>query len=163
MKSFTLTPEITLYLGDTPPRPFIAPQERLEWINALNSGEYLQGLGQLKNVNAVDGIPRYCCLGVKSELESDENNKFIDDKFQTSDGTSSECCYIGKCKALGSLGYFPNYTYVKLNIIYNSIKTSLAECNDHGIPFPLIAQIINIVWCSETWFPYYVPPTTNLS
>lgn len=156
MRTIELTPEVTLYLVSIPPQHFIPPQERLKWIDALNSGKYLQGPGQLKLVNTEDGIPRYCCLGVKSELESDENNKFIDDKFHTADGGVSESCYIGKCKALGNLGYFDNNGYVKSNG-FAGTKTSLAQCNDHGIPFPVIAQIINIIWCSETWFPYYNP------
>lgn len=38
----------------------------IKWAEALESGEYEQGVGNLRRLD--DGAPRYCCLGVLSDL-----------------------------------------------------------------------------------------------
>lgn len=38
-----------------------------QWVTALESGEYRQTTGTLRNI-AEDGTPQYCCLGVLCDL-----------------------------------------------------------------------------------------------
>lgn len=40
---------------------------KAQWVQALRSGNYVKGLGNLK-AEYVDGLVRYCCLGVLCEL-----------------------------------------------------------------------------------------------
>lgn len=42
------------------------PEIKELWISALRSGDYKQGRGVLKNT--VNGVDKYCCLGVLCEL-----------------------------------------------------------------------------------------------
>ena len=80
-----------------------------KWVEALCSGEFNQGDGQLRNDN------RYCCLGV-----------------------------------LGSIAVFPysaeggflckSGVYVFLP---EKIQEALAELNDDGVPFEVIAGLID--------------------
>lgn len=44
------------------------PEVKREWLEALRSGDYVQGDGMLK-MTTVDGTdPRFCCMGVLCEL-----------------------------------------------------------------------------------------------
>ena len=38
------------------------------WVDALRSGEYTQGFGELQQVDRQTGKCSYCCLGVANEL-----------------------------------------------------------------------------------------------
>jgi len=45
------------------------PEFKKKWVEALRSGEYIQGISQLhytdfKDENEIDIIDKYCCLGV---------------------------------------------------------------------------------------------------
>ena len=42
----------------------------VEWIKALRSGKYAQGVRKL--VRCTDGVDEFCCLGVKAQLEAPE-------------------------------------------------------------------------------------------
>lgn len=60
-------------------------EQKTIWLNALRSGKYLQGKGQLQ----FEGINSYCCLGVFQEVCSIENrdgcylpHKVIPDSIQ---------------------------------------------------------------------------------
>ena len=46
---------------------------KTKWINALTSGQYLQGTGTLKDT--IQGKLQFCCLGVLCDLYSKENGK----------------------------------------------------------------------------------------
>lgn len=48
----------------------MGPAIKADWIAALRSGRYEQGLCQLGRFGD-DGEPRFCCLGVLSELAAD--------------------------------------------------------------------------------------------
>ncbi len=45
------------------------------WIDALESGEYKQGTGRLRNTNELTGEHNYCCLGVLCDLYSKETGE----------------------------------------------------------------------------------------
>lgn len=92
----------------------------IKWVEALRSGKYVQGHGQLHN--AQDNT--YCCLGVLCDITGtslDENiNLSPAQKNATSLSTS--------------------------NGIYNSLNECLSEKNDNGMSFTDIADIIEKEW-----------------
>lgn len=44
------------------------PEIKAQWVAALRSGDYLQGVGSLRYEGGFDGSMRYCCLGVLCDL-----------------------------------------------------------------------------------------------
>ena len=98
------------------------------WILALRSGEYKQGRGFLYRN---DGT--MCCLGVLCDLYVKENNK----KWE---GNNMFYDLLGKTKSL------PNEVqqWADLNDGNPTVSShnSLAELNDDGASFEVIADII---------------------
>ena len=100
-----------------------------KWLEALESGEYKKGKGQLKNRD------RYCCLGVAcdvaNKLELFEKKIRFGNKGYLPDGLS-------KFLKISNLGTF------NLGVLWNNSRYwSLARLNDGtGISLPEIAQII---------------------
>jgi hypothetical protein len=100
-----------------------------EWIKALESGEYKQAKGVLRNENR----DRFCCLGVACDVA----NKFSrTNYFDMSDNLllpESLANFIG----IDEGGEF------KEEIKYRGKNySSLTNLNDEGITFPTIARII---------------------
>lgn len=141
--TFTISPGVELYLGETPPSHFIPEVDRIEWITALRSGKFKQDIRRLKTQ---DG---YCCLGVKMEIEGCEW-KFHNDIVACYIANDVYSTYLGKNSfSISSLGDFPEGTRV---IIGNNLcAKTLAGCNDERVSFDDIAKIIDIVWNPATW------------
>ena len=160
MKTIQLTPTFALHLGEIEPEAFIPPEERLEWCNALLSGEHQQGVHYLYNISR----NTKCCLGVKHILEK---TPYVTRREQEYPITGNDAlvavfnnhsaCYQGSCAAITPPGRFPEGT-----TFYPRHYKTLSGLNDTGIPFSVIALVINTIWCSETWRPYYVPPASIL-
>lgn len=138
-----------LVLGNTKPKHFIPYKERKQWTNALKSGKYKQGFCVLKREN--ESTCNYCCLGVKLELEKVEwENKSSYSLIAKNNLGNSNAVYIGKCKALGFLGFFPDGCFFKLN---EEKHYSLSSVNDsYEVSFSEIAEIINIIWNRNSWY-----------
>lgn len=51
--------------------PKLDKKFKTKWMKALRSGEYKQGFGTLKE--ELDGIVKYCCLGVAGEISGVKN------------------------------------------------------------------------------------------
>lgn len=99
-----------------------------QWIEALRSGEYEQGIGYL---HAND---TYCCLGVLCEL----HQKVYDEAWAKNGGINS---YYG-CQS-----YLPDSVREWAGLGYSQgfwTKTgySLAQLNDRSYSFAIIADII---------------------
>jgi len=110
-----------------------------EWVAALRSANYQQGRGSLYVNN--EG---YCCLGVKCALEY---------KKTPSCGTfyGSKVAYYGNC-GLNSAGTLPGCWIYYLDSglrMTNTPYPSLTDLNDQGIPFTVIADIIEACFCEK--------------
>jgi len=99
-----------------------------KWIEALRSGKYQQGRGQLYSINN----DNYCCLGVACEVAGHTKNiiahgynVFIDAK---------------KNRIIGNKIVFPKIPTVLKGS--NGLPQILAEMNDSGISFDGIADWI---------------------
>lgn len=57
----------TITADDYAHLPPLENQHAQDWVDALRSGQYVQGRGVMKNVED-SREPRYCCLGVACEL-----------------------------------------------------------------------------------------------
>lgn len=105
-----------------------------QWVNALRSNEYSQGVGQLQNT---DG---FCCLGVLCDLYAKETGTEWEDVSYTSD------YYV----FMGESAYLPVEVkeWAGLNSHYPHIRNAkghlreLATLNDTGVEFTEIAQMI---------------------
>jgi len=115
-----------------------------EWIEALESGEYKQGIGEL---TLPDGC--YCCLGVLSKIQG-RLTPFM--AYQHRDGGSdgptrvladSNPCYPVLCDS----GMFPEGVTVSHSNGKNAFRAvSLMELNDRGATFNQIATVIKTIW-----------------
>ena len=109
---------------------------QLRWLEALESGKYNQGIGNLKSND------RYCCLGVACELLG-LSQKIEDGMiyFGYDHSYHSAIMPYTSWKLLGlkdGSGYFE-----ELNIDGNIIKNrTLAFLNDSGWTFKQIANVI---------------------
>jgi hypothetical protein len=117
-----------------------------EWIKALESGEYEQGRAFLCTNN------KYCCLGILSKVQGrltmpKDARYGIDGAYKVFSGLSStNPCH----KQLNYLGDFPPGVKVNVAIEKDNIDfNSLACCNDYGISFKDIANIIKQIWQSK--------------
>ena len=104
-----------------------------EWVKALTSGKYKQGAGQLCNYDC--GNPRYCCLGVLSDIQGRLMNG-SDGQFYLSEDNPN--FYI-----LRNKGIFPAQIQTAMGI---SRQNDIAELNDSGVSFEDIAKVIDLVW-----------------
>lgn len=88
-----------------------------DWVNALRSGKYKQGYRFLKC--GIVGETYHCCLGVACEIVGDE----------IPTGAT----------------WIPDNAYDVPEILHekNDITESLAGLNDAGVPFEVIAGVIN--------------------
>jgi hypothetical protein len=111
-----------------------------EWIAALESGDYEQHLGKL----CWDG-KTYCCLGLLSKIQGRLTPTLRD-------GSSTNCPYAlaedNPCyPSLNQAGAFDSgvQCWVDDFPLY-----SLAGCNDYGLHFKQIAEIIKALWKPST-------------
>jgi hypothetical protein len=104
-----------------------------EWVKALESGEYEQGYRNLCLNN------KYCCLGVLSKVQG----------RLRPDGTDNERCWAtladdNPCfTQLHQVGLLPEGVEV---VFEHQGHNSLVVCNDSGLTFRQIANIIKALW-----------------
>ena len=128
-----------------------------QWVDALKSGTYQQGQGKL-HATDIKGECMYCCLGVLCDLYMQQNPDELDVKVVTrksdafpqhfqmlSIGDDSITVYDNDSLVLplrvrewsgmhDALGRYRNE---------HGIEDSLAELNDHGMSFALLADVID--------------------
>lgn len=114
------------------------------WADALESGDYKQGIGYLTRIDDPDGEPRHCCLGVLCELAVKAN--------VIPEGTES---YMGTSLRYGAEN---DTAFLPLEVQEWADFEGLAgnvqfkydgsfECADHlndsiGLTFPEIAKLV---------------------
>lgn len=124
MKKIKINSRITIELEDGFKKvklPFFR-----KWVNALESGKFKQGKGQLYKENP----DRYCCLGVLCKVQGVkiENESLL---------KINNPCYA----QLGESGKLPDGAFTE-----NCENWNLALLNDSGVKFKTIAKIIKTVW-----------------
>jgi hypothetical protein len=106
-----------------------------KWAAALESGEYQQTKGVLRDPNG------FCCLGVLCNIHAQENPEIA---AKESDPDS----YLGEVEVIP----YQVQDWAGLSSVDGSLTTSatgdimLAEENDKGMKFPQIAKIIRKHW-----------------
>lgn len=133
------------------PLPFLD-----DWVKALRSGEYKQNTEGLLGIQTPeDEHPRYCCLGVLIERcgsQSDWINlspghsKLNELGSYGPDGSRSSAFVKDPdiFKRIGGNGLIPDYCKGLFDGLCSIC--SLAQLNDMGVSFPVIADIIEFVW-----------------
>lgn len=119
-----------------PPLP-----EGIEWRDALKSGKYKKGIGQLCYKDS-EGVKRYCCLGVKAELQGRLKLSGIGYADDESGG------YLDKGNPFTSIlgssqGRFPDGFCVKGD---KHQYNSLAEINDRCNSFEPVIEALEAAW-----------------
>ena len=114
-------------------------QNRIKWVEALESGNYKQGDGRLETIR--EGQSYFCCLGVWCDLAKDklERSTSIGRNFALYDGVSGYLPDGG----LDMLGFEDERGELAEVITYNGKPyDNLADLNDYGMDFPSIIKII---------------------
>lgn len=106
---------------------------RKQWIEALKSGEYKQGVCYLRTRE-----DDFCCLGVLCMLAGAEMHLHDAEYLvKTYDGDS----WIGQTATMPSQAFLN--TVGKLNLEHDNESGNLACLNDGGYTFEQIADLIN--------------------
>ena len=106
----------------------MTPQQT-KWIEALESGSYPQGNGNLKK----DG--KYCCLGVACEIFKDDLG-IKEDVIESLSVFDNESCALPPQKVVTHLNLLSQYGDGK------NKQPSLVNLNDHDTSFKEIAQLL---------------------
>ena len=122
------------------------------WIDALLSGEYQQGTGQL-HTQETDGTDYFCCLGVLTDLAI-KNGVPLEIEVQSADTGERRIAYNG-CyeylpRAVAEWAGVPTQGSYKIarsggngvDLPALEWTQSLAELNDQGFSFESIAEEI---------------------
>ncbi len=130
------------------------------WVAALRSGTYKQGSGMLTHKDCD------CCLGVLCKLQGRPSAPYASDDHT---GIEDSVSYDGDNTCLGDAnplqpflddtGMLPSEVSVRMPDTEEergfSIYYTLTECNDNGLTFAQIADIIEAVWTNApaNWNP----------
>lgn len=131
------------------------PEIKQQWINALRSGKYKQGIARLARYRD-DGEIEYCCLGVLCDLSpvEREENKCCNEcaiEIKWDEDVTSLPTSVSKWA-----GIMSNDGDININVddkdaamliaagaaIGTNNSTCFAALNDNGIPFSIIADMI---------------------
>jgi hypothetical protein len=102
-------------------------QLKKQWLEALRSGKYDQGTGQLRDGNC------FCCLGILCDIFSPSGWYITDGIYEWVHGEGLDESHEG--------GVLPRNFRVRCGI-YGHIEARLIEMNDSGKPFTQIADYI---------------------
>jgi hypothetical protein len=129
-----------------PLKEYTMPKEFFDkWIQALESGEYIQGNGKLISSNP-SGPNRYCCLGVACAISGFESTHFNDAGYiQNHNGGGG-----GVSKELYESDQLPDLVKGdwRSTLDANTFPGQVAQMNDANVPFTEIAL----------WIKTYVKP-----
>lgn len=108
------------------------PAWKPKWLAELRSGNYVQGKGCLRSAD-----DKYCCLGVLA--------KALDAEMQlVNNPPHAECaCYVLNLDYATEEDADPDSdVFLPTSWLARSIQVKLADMNDHGEPFSVIADYI---------------------
>lgn len=107
---------------------------KTKWIEALRSGEYIQGTGELCSLDP-RGHAEHCCLGVLAEIAGVDRMRLVDKD------------YLDKVGLESILGEWNGDRFVLYqaedSATHTTTQRKLAAMNDTGHDFPVIADWID--------------------
>lgn len=117
------------------------------WLQALRSGEYVQGNGTL--CKKEHGVKYYCCLGVLSKLQG-RLKSVPSNKMLHTDSTLDSPAFLSSLNPAVS-SYFSHRGEIPVTIgIFKDKKkldtSSLTRLNDDGVSFNTIADILEAIY-----------------
>lgn len=153
-KANTINKDFEIILPDNYEKVELGPIKD-KWLKALRSGRYPQGFGRLRTASG-----GYCCLGVLSKIQkrlADNNGTCFDGPYDHTARSPLSTCFLSDDNpvvgALGNNGAFPKGVSVKIiqpsnanNFSPLNICLSLTDCNDDGMSFKQLAEVIDIIW-----------------
>lgn len=110
-----------------------------KWIAALRSGKFSQSRCLLFDAG------KYCCLGILSKIQG----RLVGSFDSNATHSTSVLHYSNPCwPTLNGQGSFDEKIRVTIPTGTGKPKilTTLAECNDNGVPFKDIASLIHLLW-----------------
>lgn len=121
--------------------PGMNPEVKAQWVAALRSDEYKQGIGQLTYLN--DGEEYHCCLGVLCDLavKAGLDIEITEQPYRGRDwiarhyDEASACLPASVLRWSGLSQAFPDFSAGEHHI-------DLTARNDNGTPFTEIADLI---------------------
>ena len=118
-------------------------ENREQWLTALESGKYKQGMGQLRGRETEKSSYKYCCLGVLCNLHKDKKNKWDEDHFMSeypkADPTDS-------WEDEGEYWDMPPDSFLDKVKVDSYLAEKLATMNDNGKTFKEIAAFLRRKW-----------------
>jgi hypothetical protein len=117
------------------------PEAKTLWLTDLRSGRFLQGEGGLANRDAL-GDKRYCCLGVFCERARAEGIVQVDirlngKRFYGTEDNGWQPFYLPQ-----EVQEWAELSSDNPVVRYDGQFATLASLNDRGIPFDVIADLI---------------------
>lgn len=142
----------------------LSPETKAAWVAALRSGKYPQGQDYLKH--ETDGVVKYCCLGVFVEINGYKNEKKDSRNHYVFNYKGHTMTIYPSLNVLVEHGFPDEDSFAPLKLpvdIYRKLKSfydtqdksfdedaiptedsvrTLIKLNDDGVPFDLIADVI---------------------
>ena len=117
------------------------PEFKALWLEALRSGAYNQGTGRLRNSQDTPAAPEYCCLGVLCDVVALQGHGEWDfGTFRLGENWESTVLPDSVAELVGLESDNPNVRVFDEPGLFDQV--SLAELNDNGSSFEVIADII---------------------
>jgi hypothetical protein len=121
------------------------PKVKAEWLTALRSGDYVQGVGALRYVShAIGKKPKHCCLGVLEDICP--LRKWVHNDFTTDlDGVSNlEGGVLSPTvRNWSGIGSRTGHILLGTDSEGSNVNEGLTDLNDSGLfTFDMIADII---------------------
>lgn len=114
---------------------------KIKWLEALRSGKYQQGEGQLRTQDN-----KFCCLGVLCDIVKPEGWSDVNHDEWWHDGESGvlghEVVALAGIERIGTLSKPIEYPPQDHPGDPNKMATALSALNDRGMTFEEIAKVI---------------------
>jgi hypothetical protein len=132
----------------------LKPAVKTKWVKALRSGKYKQTQGCLAAQTENQKVPRFCCLGVLTDLYAKEHGLqwyrpegveelYLDEEKSTLPAAVQKWAGIATCDPAVFIPK-PIVDYDKDLSNYSGYKRELSELNDdEGLSFKKIATLID--------------------
>lgn len=117
-----------------------------EWVADLRSGKHIQGCnGNLRSLH-----DEFCCLGRKADLEHVKWEMEKDGEFPRGyRAGESTTHYTGNCGLSRSGGLPCRISFYSPENVFRGTSDTLTSINDEGVPFPVIADIIELLFVEK--------------
>lgn len=146
---------VNMDLPTTLPEPYFS--RVLQWVEALESGDYQQGEGRLKTILYDDLPDHYCCLGVATDCFKDKvniidrghYNAFFDDVLDRTYVYLTPMPIIDYLGLRKSFTSFDGMVTQDIPVMYEDITYTLSWLNDQKLSFDNIAILIRNTYLGE--------------